>query len=249
MQGRRDLLDRLKKYITNRRVEIRAMGVNKYMADNLTNWLFLTNHRDAVVKTENDRRYCVFYTAQQTYADVLRDGMGGRYWPDMWEWARAGGFDAIAKWLNNATIVAEFDPANGCHRAPDTSSTAAAIEETRGYIEQAIIELIEEELAGFKGGWISSTKLRDHLDDRKIRSSGRSRGQAVTALGYVQLDGYMRGRAGHIIEEGGTKPTLYVRPEMIGQGLGVNHYRLAQGYINSLDSDNIVSLPTSKQKL
>ena len=246
MQGRRDMLDRLKKYITNSRVEIRAMGVNKFMADNLTNWLFLTNHRDAVVKTENDRRYCVFYTAQQTAADVTAAGMGGRYWPDMWNWARNGGFDAVAAWLKAVPLVEEFNPADGCHRAPTTSSTAAAIEETRGYIELAILELIDEELAGFKGGWISSTKLRDMMDERRIRSSGRSRGQAVAALGYVPLDGFPRGRAGHIIEEGGTKPTLYVRPDMIGQGLGLNHYRLAQGYINSLDSGDIVQLPTSK---
>lgn len=246
MDGRRDMLDRLKKYITNSRVEIRAMGTNKFMATNLTNWLFLTNHKDAVVKTKNDRRYCVFYTAQQTVEDVVAAGMGGRYWPDMWNWARNGGFDAVAKWLKSVPLMEEFDPAGICHRAPVTSSTAEAIEETRGYIEQAIIELIDEDLAGFKGGWISSTKLREHLKERGVRGSNRAKAQAVAALGYVFLDNADRGRAGHVIEEGGTRPSLYVRPEMIGQGLGLNHYRLAQGYINSLESGDVIQLPTSK---
>src|SRR3546814_8435943 len=60
--------------------------------DNRANFILTSNHKDAIVKTVNDRRYCVLFTAQQSAEDCLRDSMTEAYFDALWKWLRAGGF-------------------------------------------------------------------------------------------------------------------------------------------------------------
>jgi hypothetical protein len=98
---RREVLEDLKDALTNDRIEIRGMGSEKRMADNVANWLFCTNYQDAVPIDPNERRYAPFFTAQQTVHEIARDGMGGSYFPDLYEWLREGGYSAVAWWLHH----------------------------------------------------------------------------------------------------------------------------------------------------
>jgi len=91
MGGRREMLDELKPLVTNVEIEMRGMHQEKRMIENVANWFFCTNHRDAVLKSENDRRYAVFFTAQQSAEDLRRDGMDGNFFPSLYQWLRAGG--------------------------------------------------------------------------------------------------------------------------------------------------------------
>lgn len=43
------------------------MQQSQVMRDCYANFIFNSNYKDAVRKTENDRRYCVFYCKQQKY--------------------------------------------------------------------------------------------------------------------------------------------------------------------------------------
>ena len=231
MNGRRDLLDRLKKYITGRRIEVRAMHSNKVMVDNLTNWMFLTNYKDAVIKTRNDRRYCIIFCAQQSEADVYKAGMGGTYWPQMWDWARAGGFDAIATYLSRYDIPEDLDPAGKCHRAPETTSTAEAITESYGKVEQFILEAINENEQGFRGGWVSSIMLGKLMDRHRIKITPRTLNQALETLGYTRLSTYYQGRSPKgVFEEDTRRPSLYVLIDMDDGSLDIDDYCEAQGY-------------------
>jgi hypothetical protein len=227
MEGRRDTMDRLKKYITNDRIEIREMGIDKRMMDNLTNWMFLTNHRDAILKTRNDRRYCVFFAAQQTAADLIRDGMGGRFFPDLWDWARNGGYAAVAGFLSRYEVDPEFDPRGACHRAPTTSTTEDAMNESLGPIEQEILDLIGQELPGFRGGWISSVRLKEHLS-RQV--SWRVLRDALVTLGYKPCPLWQDGRPGALVQEGGVRPRLYCTDAVATSCNSVNDYLTAQDY-------------------
>ena len=58
-------------------LEIEGKGVDQISADVCGNFMFNSNHKDAVRKTQNDRRFCVLFSAQQQAADLTRDGMGG----------------------------------------------------------------------------------------------------------------------------------------------------------------------------
>lgn len=231
VSDKRDLLDSLKIMVTQDRIEIQPKGGNQYMGDNRANMMMNTNHKDAIRKTKDDRRYAPFFTPQQTYEDIVRDGMGGNYFPELYEWAKADGYAIIANYLSQYQIPDEFNPATYCHRAPETSSTATAIEVSCGPIEQEIINATEEELPGFKGGWISAKKLDDLLiHTGKARLIPRNRRtEMLEKLGYVKI-----GRATMEITKEGGRPMLYARQGTTMTNDITFDYMKAQGYLTPI---------------
>lgn len=209
MNGRRVLLDDLKTRITNRRVEIEPKGQDKRMIRNTANWFFCTNYRDAVLKSKNDRRYAIFFTAQQQAGDLKRDGLDGDFFPKLYEWLRSDGYAGVAHWLMNYHVPDSLNPATHCHRAPETSSTDEAVAVSTGGIEAEIIEAVDSETIGFRGGWISSHLLDRMLRERGLKVSRPRLGQILTDLGYHQI-----GRAPRpIVCEDAKRPVLWYRGE------------------------------------
>ena len=214
VQDRQDLLDTLKVLITQTRIEIQGKGSDQVMGDNRANFIMCCNPRDALRTTKSSRRYCVLYTAQQDIEDIIRDGMGGNYFPDLYEWARGGGFAAINHWLCEYPIPPELNPAGACHRAPRTSSTDEAIIASEGRVEQEIREAVAQCRPGFCGGWISSK----HLEMLCTTTWGcnvtlNKRVEILKALGYVPHPAWPKGRVHNMIDDCGypTRPVLYAR--------------------------------------
>lgn len=205
MDGRRQLLDDLKPRITNERIEVEAKGQDKRLVRNTANWFMNTNHRSAIIKTMNDRRYCIFYTAQQLVTDLDRDGMGGDYFPKLYQWLKDGGYAFVAQYLHNYLIPDEFNPATKCHRAPMTTSTLEAIEMSRGGVESEIIEAIENNRFGFRGGWVSSWALEQLLKDKGYKISMPKRGEILRNMGFNNMGRSPRA----ILREDGNRPTLW----------------------------------------
>lgn len=257
VRGRQEVAEVLTALITNDKIEIQSKGANQVMGDNRANFVFCSNYRDAVIKNENDRRYCVFYTAQQTKADMFRDGMlgvpgtpGADYFPDLYNWLRGGGYAAVAGYLRNYQIKSELNPAvefgGRCQWAPDTTSTARAIIETLGPIEQAIQEAVAEGRDGFKGEWISSIKLDEFLKETgKSRALPNNRRAAVLlTLEYIPHPALRHGRATRpMVQEGNRKPVLYVRNGSIAAlnifdgSEAVETYLKAQGWVPEAAQD------------
>jgi hypothetical protein len=207
MGGRREMLDELKPYITNRRIELRGMAQEKRMIDNVANWFFCTNHKDAVLKSKNDRRYAVFFTAQQSAEDLTRDGMSGGFFPALYEWLRTDGYAFMAEWLTTYQIPDEFNPATMSHRAPETSTTAEAVAASTGTIEAEISEAIDSDTVGFRGGWISSHMLDRMLRERGFKLSRPKIGSILTDMGFKSW-----GRAPRpIMREDLKRPVLWCR--------------------------------------
>ena len=205
MQGKREMLDVLKPLVTNLDMEIRGMAQEKRMIENRANWGFCTNHRDAVLKSKNDRRYAVFFTAQQEVDDLARDGMNGSYFPDLYKWCREGGYAAIAHYLKTYPIADDLNPATNCHRAPHTSTTDAAIQESRGAAEMEILEAAADNTRGFKGDWVSSWALDAHLSKRGFKLTRNRVAAIMRDLGFIEW-----GRAPRpILEEDRKRPILY----------------------------------------
>ncbi len=207
MGGRREMLDELKPLVTNGRIEIRQMHAEKRMIDNVANWFFCTNHRDAVLKSRNDRRYAIFFTAQQSYEDIVSSGMGGDYFPKLYAWLRDGGYAYVAHWLENYPIREDLNPAGKCHRAPRTSSTDVAIEASIGPIEQEIQHAVETDRLGFRGGWISSKAFDVLMDERRMKVSRNKIRDILESLGYRRI-----GRASKPVSfDGGDRPVLWYK--------------------------------------
>lgn len=231
MDGRRDMLDNLKWKITNERIPIRAMATDEETMLNFSKFGFCTNYMEAVIKSQNDRRYAIYFTAQQSYDDILRDGMGGSFFPNLYAWARGGGYAAVAHYLMTYDIPAELDPAGLCHRAPRTSSTDIAIVKSLGQIETEILEATQDGTVGFRGGFISSIKLDELIRSKNLRVGRNKRTDILHSLGYIKCPGLTDGRTPMtLIWEDNKRPVLFVRQGVQVGDDPVAAYRKAQGY-------------------
>ena len=218
---RRDFLEAFKATVTNDRLPVEKKGVDQTTGDNRVNGLLLTNHKDGVPINIDGRRYAVFFTAQQSAADIEAAGMGGRYFPDLYDWlhgrkayAALGpnyGYAVVNEYLRSYAIAEEFDPAGICTRAPETSSTQAALVASRGRAEQEIVEAIEQGRPGFAGGWVSSKAVDDLLDRIRAHVPRNKRRDLLLSLGYDYHPSLVEGRSNVIVQPDNGKPRLYIK--------------------------------------
>jgi hypothetical protein len=209
-----EMIETLKPMITNKRLARRAMNTDQAMHNICCNFMFNSNHKDGIKDATKDRRYCVFYSAQQEKVDLIRDGMTGNYFSSLYDWLdNEQGYAKVAQFLTDFAIPAEFNPTKDCQTAPSTSSTAEAAALGMGTVEQEIIEAIDEGRTGFAGGWVSSFALDRLIDNmRKGGMVPRSkRRELMRSLGYDYHPGLKDGRVNNVIVLENGKPRLYIR--------------------------------------
>lgn len=156
---RRELIEVLKPQITEKRIQVQSKGVDQEMEDNPANWIFFSNHKDAIPVNQNGRRYAIFYSAIQSVDDLMSRGMNDDYFTNLRFWLNNGGFEIVADWYFNHPIECNKIP----FRAPETSSHAEAIQVSRGPIEVTILNAVEDGLSGFRGGYISLLAVMNRL--------------------------------------------------------------------------------------
>jgi len=207
---KKEIIEVLKPMITNDKLAMRAMQQAQVMGDNRANFMLNSNHKDGLKKTRSDRRFAVFYSAQQTVADLVRDGMDGNYFPDLYDWLNdQGGYAKVANFLSKYQIPAALNPATVCHRAPRTSSTAEAVESSLGVAEQIIHDAVDLEEWGFRGDLICTKAASKLLKENGKKLSPQKVALALANLGYskhptlIKSDGKLR------ID--GTRRRLYVK--------------------------------------
>lgn len=210
-----EVIENLKTTISGARgIQVESKGVDAFSSSIVANGMATTNHKTAVRKTpDNARRLAVFFTAQQSYADLERDGMAGDYFPRLYHWLeREGGFAIVAELLHTRPIPPEYDPARTMHRAPATSTTQEVIAESRGGVEQEIMEAVAEGRQGFMGGWVSSGALEELLTahGNGSRIPPTKRRSIMQDLGYVLHPGLADGRVNNPVMPDGRKVQLYV---------------------------------------
>lgn len=210
--NRLEVFETLKPMVTSERQEIEPKGGAKITRDVCANFLINTNHKDGLRKTQDDRRFAPFYTAQQTVADLRRDKMMGDYFPNLYGWLSKTGYMHVNELLHTFQIPDEYNPALTCKRAPNTSSTASAISHGLGGIEQEILEAVEQGVPGFRNGWISSMALDRLLDklnaNRRIPQNKRR--DLMITLGYDWHPGLKEGRVNNNVMPDNGKPRLYI---------------------------------------
>lgn len=185
---KRDLIEVMKEWITDDPVEMEKKGQDQFVSDNPTNWLMFTNYKDAIPINDDSRRYAVMYSAIQRGEDLDRLGMRGEYFANLYKWARNGGAEFVVHWLQRYEIPAELDAQIFAHRAPRTSSTAEAVEISRGWLEKLILESVDAGQNGFKNGWLAGAVVRKIAHDQERKTiSKHAVAIAAQALGYVRI--------------------------------------------------------------
>lgn len=220
---RRELIEVLKPLISEEDTEIQGKGVDQELEDNFSNWLFFTNWKDAIPVSKNGRRFSIMYSPLQTAADLIARGMDDAYFTRLYDWLKGDGGAIVTDWLMRYPIALGALP----KRAPQTTSTTEAITLSRGPVERMVTEAIEDDLPGFKGGWISATMVA-----QRIKATGAVRGGSVSpqTIGTVlETMGYVfSGRAArcYFQEDREVRSYLY----HYGQAGDVNGYGRAQGW-------------------
>lgn len=217
---RRELIEILKPMITDAEIEIQGKGENQEMEDNPANWFFFSNYKNAIPVKSNGRRYSVFYSVIQSKADLLARGMDDAYFNALFHWLRNGGSEIITDWLLNYPIECGAIPM----RAPVTSSHDEAIKVSRGPVEIAILNAIEDGMPGFRGGYISLIATINRL-----RNLGGRLPSALTIEDIIMSMGYHsigRAKRAYAQESMNEKTNLFaIIPELPVDGFGKS-----QGY-------------------
>lgn len=243
INDRKDKVNALKPLITDEQVAITPKGVDQYTGDNYANFFCTMNPIDGIRKTRNDRRFCVFMTPQQSVDDLKTWGMTGNYFYNLFTWAKNGGYAIVNDYLRSYAIPDELNPATKCNRAPETTTTAQAIEAGLGRIEQEIIEAKEEGRVGFCGDWLSSIKFTELLEEKHLRVSRNKMREILHEMGYIPHPALKGGRVNNLIPTEGGKPRLYIRSGAIHANLTqpteiIRCYLQAQGLhtaVNGVD--------------
>lgn len=191
---RRDLIEILKPMITEEALEIQGKGVDQRKAENPANWLFFSNHKDAIPIGKNDRRFAIFYSAIQSKADLDSAGMDGAYFARLYDEflgnrSHRRGLKIMADYLLRYPIERGAVPM----RAPITTSTLEAVEVGRGWLEQLIAEAVDNEANGFRAGWINTAAVGRVLRENGRKAGPHPIGNAIAALGFHRIGQAGRG--------------------------------------------------------
>lgn len=213
--------DAMKPLITNPRIEIQGKGKDQKTGDNRGNWFISCNRKGDVPITDNSRRYCMFFTAQQSAEDKLRDGLTDAYWVEFWDWmdGRAEGLEENYGYavchhlLETYQIPDKYNPAL-IASAPRTSSTTEAVVASRTKAQEIVAEAINSGAVGFRDGWASSYHIDQLLLSHRHPVRPNRRRELMEGLGYIWHPNLREGRCPTAIDaEGHSKPVLYVRKD------------------------------------
>lgn len=249
-EGRLSVLSILNAMITNTDLAMRGMQQEQKMKRNVANFMLNSNRKDAVPKDKSGRRFSVFFTAQQSVDDLERDGMGGDYFPKLYDWLKADGYAIVTRYLYTYAIPNELNPAKDCQRAPITSTTHEAITASLGTVEQEIMDAVKENHIGFSGGFISSHHLRRTLDSLHLRRaiSVVRRREMLNNLGYDWHPALREGRVNNpIMIDDGKASVLFVHRDHINRSIETSA-RVVQAYIEAqgkaaIIPPNVISAP------
>lgn len=179
--GDRQKANFIKEMITNKRMPIQGKRDNQITGDSCINFIMFSNHLDAVLKTETDRRYAVLYTAQQE----LKDLKSNAHYGALYKWLEGGGHSHVAYHLYTRQVTVDV-----MGRAPTTTSTTRAMRASLGVAEQIILENVELGAPGFRGDIISSSAATAALSNAGRKLGPNSVASLLKDLGYTRHNHY-----------------------------------------------------------
>ncbi|HDV8886610.1 TPA: hypothetical protein QIY66_000637 [Raoultella planticola] len=179
---KRDVMEVLKPMITDKRIPVQKKGTDTVTSSNHLGFIITSNHRDSVVKTSDDRRYAVFFTAQNNESDIMRDGMDDGYFVQLNDWLDSDGYSAVAEYLSQRHVVRHPN------RAPETSSMSEAIRESMTPTQSAILEAVEDGRPGFCNNIIVAAAAKWVLENNVVKiTHAKLVGRVLRELGYEPI--------------------------------------------------------------
>lgn len=199
-------MNKLKPVITNETVEVVRKGKDGKEIINVTNYIAMSNHIDALALTENDRRWAVMKTRFDTKED--RDAVLTEEYKEALANAWRNHPGVIRGWLLNVDL-SDFNRT----RAPDTNEAKRLmIEASRSAIDGDIREAIELGGEGVGNGVLATDCLNLRIKELGGRSVNTiTLSNVLRELGWVKHDGAVKWRK--------KARRVYYKPSEIPQGL------------------------------
>ena len=174
-RGRLELMNKLKPMITQPTCTIREMYKPTYELPNRFNFLILTNHEDAIIIDQHDRRYCVLWSP----AKPLQKS----YYDQLWEWT-----DKNAGKILNHLLQRDLSEFYATSHAPNTAAKAELVRLSGTPLKAWISECIENESWPFMGDIVSATHLADCVPNYIRGATPNSISRTLKDIGCIQMD-------------------------------------------------------------
>ncbi|WP_223518284.1 DUF5906 domain-containing protein [Pseudomonas sp. BF-R-21] len=150
-QDAQDTINRLKPYITNNMVGVRAMRQDMRRIRNFVSFFLTTNFGDALPLDDGDSRYCVLSTRFTNKAEVTEwaDGWASRhggqpFYKALYDSLKGTGPGELRAWLDARPFSRHYKPDL---RAPDTMAKAMMVEAARSDADTLLAELLDDDSA------------------------------------------------------------------------------------------------------
>lgn len=163
--NRYEALNRMKPWITNDNISIRAMRSGSYEIVNTASLMAATNHKDAMPVGENDTRIFPMFSRWQTKKAIASfKRIHPRYYTDLYGTLDHAG--ALRKWLLEHEISEDFNPEE---RAPESTARAEMIQLNESDEITAFAEALEASTKrDFCETILDSSLVEDVLEEKGI---------------------------------------------------------------------------------
>lgn len=176
-RARLELMNKLKPMITEPWCMIREMYKPPYRQPCRFNFLFLTNHPDALIIDNTDRRYCILDSGSPPHVD----GVLGYYKP-LWDWTDQNA-PALLHYLHSRDLV-KFQPKA---HAPMTKGKQALIQESLPPLDSWIVGQVDAVEWPFNVDLMAASDLALELPKFGLKANPKEIGRAFMRLGFLNL--------------------------------------------------------------
>ena len=221
-KGSSHMTDILKQVVSEQRMVFEAKGKDQTMCDNAANWIFTYNGKDNVKVDIKERRFCPLFSALQTPQDIIDAGLTDEFFKELFDWFKdGGGKEAIAYYFMYEYKVKK----NGIgQRAPKSTSWDEFIKICRSPIEVVLDESIENQVQGFRNGFVSMEVLHSRCKMAGIRYAKTDKmDEILKAKSYVPIGKTIQ----PIMVE---NPSSFSDIYSLDKNADVSLYPAAQGY-------------------
>ena len=163
-----DVLNNLKPYITNQSIEVTLKGRDPIVSLNTTNYIALTNYKDAIPVSDNDRRYCVLFSQWQHKEQLNAFKSNNKtYYKDLYDDMRENTGELL-NWLQSHEISKEF---LSYIVAPETTAKIEMMHATKSEGQLSLEDaLVEFDCDDINDKVINVTRLKELVEVEWSRS-------------------------------------------------------------------------------
>ena len=175
----RQFADLLKGYITNEEILVNRKHQSEYISRNCANFLFTSNHPNALYIENRDRRYFVHEVTTAARADSFYERIR--------QWRKANQGATLFHYLLNEVDVSDFNP---WAAALGTKDKLGMVEQSRSVVERFATLLIqdpEQFIPHLDRDWFSLEELKTFAPEEVGGASSKSLGTALRAEGSIAL--------------------------------------------------------------